>query len=87
LALGWGSSEIVFAGSGKTIREITFALSNNSGILHCECMEEWQLVQSLKAELDATTLIALRINPDLRVDTHEKISTGEKKNKFGMSFS
>lgn len=87
LALGWGPSEIVFAGSGKTIREITYALRNNIGILHCESIEEWQLVQSWKAELGATTLIALRINPDLRVDTHEKISTGEKKHKFGMSFS
>ncbi len=50
-------------------------------------MEEWELVESFKAELGVSTLIALPINPDLRLATHEKISTGEKKHKFGMSFS
>jgi diaminopimelate decarboxylase len=86
LAEGWGVEEIVFAGSGKTIREISYALSKNIGYLHCESYMEWEIVSELIRELNSTTRIALRINPDIKVDTHEKISTGEKHHKFGMSF-
>ena len=86
LQLGWSPQEIVFAGSGKTVREIIFALSKNIRVLHCESYEEWEIICELKEELSSTTSVALRINPDLKVDTHEKISTGEKHHKFGMSF-
>ena len=85
LRQGWNTSEIVFAGSGKTIREIDYALRNNIGVIHCECPEEFEIIQSLKTSLESDTSIALRINPDVKVDTHEKISTGEKHHKFGMS--
>lgn len=88
LALGWNGNEIVFAGSGKTRRELAYALAVNVGCINCESVEEYAIINELKAELiENSTAIALRINPDLRVDTHEKISTGEKKHKFGMSFS
>lgn len=84
---GWDPSQIVFAGSGKTIREISFALSNNIRVIHCESFEEWEIIHKLKNELFTSTAAALRINPNLKVATHEKISTGEKHHKFGMSFA
>ncbi|MGM0479093.1 MAG: diaminopimelate decarboxylase [Bacteroidota bacterium] len=86
LQSGWDASAIVFAGSGKTVREIEYALSENIGAIHCECAEEFELVLAFKYSLNSTTAIALRINPDIKVDTHAKISTGEKHHKFGMSF-
>lgn len=87
LQLGWAPSDIVFAGSGKTVREIIFALSNNIRVIHCESYEEWELINELNASIASSTSVALRINPDLKVGTHDKISTGEKHHKFGMSFS
>ena len=84
---GWSASEIVFAGSGKTIREIEYALAQDIGVIHCESAAEYGIICELSAKLDTTTQVALRINPDLKVDTHEKISTGEKHHKFGMAFS
>lgn len=86
LEQGWKSEEIVFAGSGKTIREIRYALTQNIAYLHCESYMEWEIIKELICELSSTTKIALRINPDIKVDTHAKISTGEKHHKFGMSF-
>lgn len=84
---GWNASEIVFAGSGKTIREIEYALAQNIKNIHCESVAEYEIICELSEKLNTTTKVALRINPDLKVDTHEKISTGEKHHKFGMSFS
>lgn len=78
------ASDIVFAGSGKTINEIKEALMLNIGIIHCESMKEYLYIKKYKKELNSITEIALRLNPDFKVDTHEKISTGEKNHKFGM---
>lgn len=84
---GWRPEEIVFAGSGKTIRELRYALQQQIQVIHCESYEEWEIIRELKKEIPSTTQVALRLNPDLKVDTHEKISTGEKHHKFGMSFA
>lgn len=86
LEQGWTAEEIVFAGSGKTIREVRYALEQEIGYLHCESVQEFEIAKEIKASLESSTSLVLRINPDLKVDTHEKISTGEKHHKFGMSF-
>lgn len=84
--MGWEPSAIVFAGSGKTIREIEYALAENIGYLNCESYEEWVIAREIVSRTNSTTKLALRINPDIKVATHDKISTGEKHHKFGMSF-
>ncbi|MCC5922389.1 MAG: diaminopimelate decarboxylase [Crocinitomicaceae bacterium] len=86
LLQGWSPTEIVFAGSGKTYFEIQYALEQNVGVIHCESMQEWEIIQEIRANTASKTQIALRINPDLKVETHAKISTGEKHHKFGMGF-
>ena len=86
LKKGAAAENIVFAGSGKTIREIEYALAQHIGVIHCESVAEFEIISDYKSRLNSSTRIALRINPDLRVDTHEKISTGERHHKFGMSF-
>lgn len=83
---GFRPNQIVFAGSGKTIREIQTALRLNIDVIHCESIEEYDIIVELKNELNSTTKIALRINPDIQVGTHAKISTGEKHHKFGLSW-
>lgn len=87
LTQGWVASDIVFAGSGKTYNEISFALEKNIAVIHCESFQEWEIIKALQSTLNSSTKIALRINPDLKVDTHAKISTGEKHHKFGMGMN
>jgi len=84
---GWSREQIVFAGSGKTFREIEYAIRLEISVLHCESIEEWDVIRTVqKLYPESVTRIALRINPDLEVNTHEKISTGERHHKFGMAF-
>ena len=82
---GFKPGQIVFAGSGKTYKEIEYALFENIRIIHCESVEEFYLIQNLRKKLNSTTQVALRLNPDFKVDTFDKISTGENTHKFGVT--
>lgn len=81
---GFSPGKIVYSGVGKKIDEIDYAL--NSGILmfNVESLEELTLIQSRANTLNKQAPIALRVNPDVDPKTHPYISTGLKKNKFGI---
>lgn len=85
LECGFKASDIVFAGVGKTDEEIEYALINHVGMLHCEGLEEIQVINEIAGRLNRKPKIALRLNPDVNARTHEKISTGTYENKFGFS--
>lgn len=85
LDCGFNANNIVFAGVGKTDAEIEYALINEIGILHCEGLEEIQVINEIAEKLNKRPNIALRLNPDVNAETHEKISTGTYENKFGFS--
>jgi len=81
---GFQPYQIVFAGSGKTKREITRALEYGIAVIHCESIQEWDFITSTITE-NCPTRIALRINPNVNVDTHVNIQTGGENHKFGIS--
>jgi diaminopimelate decarboxylase len=85
LAAGMPPEKIVYAGVGKTIAEIEYAL--NSGILmfNIESQEELHAIDVCAGRLGLKARIALRVNPDVDAGTHPYISTGLKKNKFGVA--
>lgn len=85
LEAGFPSEEIVFAGVGKTDQEINFALEHNVGMIHCESLQEIQVINELAIQQGKTVQVALRLNPNINPLTHEKISTGLKENKFGFT--
>lgn len=85
LECGFKAADIVFAGVGKTDEEIEYALLNNVGMLHCEGLEEIQVINEIAGRLNRRPKVALRLNPDVNARTHEKISTGTYENKFGFS--
>src|SRR5687768_2363655 len=85
LECGFKAADIVFAGVGKTDEEIEYALLNNVGIIHCEGLEEIQVINEIAGRLNRKPRVALRLNPDVNARTHEKISTGTYENKFGFS--
>jgi diaminopimelate decarboxylase len=85
LKAGVEPSKIVYAGVGKTDMEIEAAL--NAGILmfNIESQEELSAIDAAAGRLGVKAPIALRVNPDVDAKTHPYISTGLKKNKFGIS--
>jgi diaminopimelate decarboxylase len=77
-------SKIVFSGVAKTTQEMDFALSAGIFQFNVESEAEVRALSARAYALNKTATIALRINPDVVADTHQKITTGMKGNKFGI---
>jgi len=60
---GFKSSEIVFAGVGKTDKDISAALKNEIFCFNCESIPEMEVINFLAEKHNKTATIALRINP------------------------
>jgi len=84
LKAGFSPDGIVYSGVGKRIDEIDYAL--NSGVLmfNVESFEELELIDKRAGILQCKAPVAIRVNPDVDPKTHPYISTGLKKNKFGI---
>ncbi len=87
LKAGVPASKIVFAGVGKDDWEINYALENNIFCFNCESIPEIEIINELAKEKNTTASIALRINPNVKADTHHYITTGVAENKFGINMS
>jgi len=84
LAAGVDPQKIVYSGVGKRPTEIEQALSAGILMFNVESMGELDRISSIASRMGKTAHIALRINPDVDPKTHPYISTGMKKNKFGL---
>jgi len=78
--------KIVFAGVGKTDKEIAEAI--NAGILffNVESESELEHIQAQCARLRTSADVCLRVNPEVDPHTHHYIKTAKKESKFGLSF-
>ncbi len=85
LACGFPASKIVFAGVGKTDKEIQIGLDNNIFCFNVESIPEMEVIDQLAARCNKTASIALRINPNIDGHTHKYITTGLDENKFGLN--
>ena len=85
LAAGIPSSKIVYSGVAKTVREIEFALQQDIRQFNVESEQELGIINATAVRLGKTARVAFRINPDVDAGTHEKISTGNSENKFGIA--
>jgi diaminopimelate decarboxylase len=77
-------SKIVYAGVGKTDKEIIEALNAGIGYFNIESEAELDNLIRLSKETGKTTKAALRVNPDIALGTHRHITTGVKETKFGV---
>lgn len=84
LKAGIPADKIVFSGVGKTAQEISYALKSGIFQFNVESEPELQHISELCEQLNLIAKVAIRINPDISADTHEKISTGKAENKFGI---
>lgn len=76
--------KIVFASVGKTDEEIAFALKTGILFFNVESKPELERINSVAKKLKMRARVALRINPDVPAPTHEYITTGSLKKKFGI---
>ena len=81
---GFDNKDIVFAGVGKTDKEIEYAINSKISCFNCESIQEIQVINDISKKSLVTSNISLRLNPNIESETHKNITTGTKKNKFGI---
>jgi len=83
---GFSPNKIVFAGVGKSDWEINVGLDQNIFCFNVESIPELLVINELATAKKKKASIAIRLNPDVKADTHANISTGQKETKFGIYF-
>lgn len=87
LKAGYSGHDIVFSGVGKTEREMEDALRAGVLLVNVESEQELHVLDAVAARLRLRAPVALRVNPEVLVDTpHPYTRTGEKGMKFGIPF-
>lgn len=85
LRAGAKPENIVFAGVGKSAKELREGLKAKIGWFNVESEEELQLLASLAEQGNHRPQVAIRLNPDV-IDprTHQNTATGGRGSKFGI---
>ncbi len=84
LKAGFSTERIVFAGVGKQVDEIRFALKENIKAFNIESSQELELIHSCAKQDNRKANVNIRVNPDIDAKSHPYISTGLTQNKFGI---
>ena len=82
---GFPHDKIVFAGVGKSDREICLGLDKGIACFNVESVPELDVINGLAGRMDKVARVAFRINPDVGAHTHANITTGLSENKFGIA--
>ena len=86
LRAGISPDKIIFEGVGKSLNDIEYAVHNNIRQINIESMEELNMINAIGQTLNKKIIIGIRLNPDIDSQTHCKISTGRRTDKFGIAF-
>jgi len=84
LLAGADKKKIVFSGVGKSYDEIKFAIENDILSINIESLGEFERILEISKKLNKPINCALRVNPDIKIDSHKYIETGTKTSKFGL---
>ncbi len=84
LKAGFDVKKVVFSGVGKSSKEIRQAIDAGIFQFNVESFSELKNIAYQAQILNTQAPVALRINPDVDAKTHPYITTGLKKNKFGI---
>ncbi|MGV8879879.1 MAG: diaminopimelate decarboxylase [Sphingobacteriaceae bacterium] len=82
---GFHKQQIVFAGVGKSDKEINEALDLDIFCFNVESVQELDVINGLAAARNKKASVAIRINPNVDAHTHHYITTGLEENKFGIN--
>jgi diaminopimelate decarboxylase len=91
LNAGFPAERIVLHGNAKSDAELTLALRHRVGLIVVDGFDELDRLERLIAAGELAQVSAarpqpvlVRATPDVKGDTHEKISTGQANSKFGF---
>ncbi len=84
LKVGVSPRKIVYAGVGKSEKEIAAAIKAGILFFNAESVPELALIDRVAGRLRKKVNVCLRINPDVDPHTHKFITTGKMTNKFGL---
>ncbi len=87
LAAGGAANKVVFSGVGKSEAEMRQALEAGILCFNVESAPELDRLNEAAGSMSKVAPISLRVNPNVDAKTHPYISTGLKKNKFGVAYS
>jgi diaminopimelate decarboxylase len=86
---GFPPERLLMHGNAKSTAELRAALRHRLALIVIDNFSEIERLAGLIAEGEladrAAQPVLLRATPDIRPDTHEKISTGQANSKFGFS--
>jgi len=82
---GFRPEKIVYAGVGKSDKEIYNALMLGIEAFNCESLQEIFVINEMAHHYGVKASISVRINPDIDAHTHKYVTTGLYENKFGIS--
>lgn len=82
---GFAKNKVVFAGVGKSDKEINYALDQDIFCFNVESLQELQVINDLAEKKQKIAKVAIRINPNVDAHTHANITTGLDENKFGIN--
>lgn len=84
LNAGFPAQRIVMHGNAKSVQELQMALEAGIGLIAIDNFDEIDRLAAL-AVPERPQRVLMRVTPDVRGETHEKISTGQANSKFGFS--
>lgn len=87
LAAGGDPGRVVFSGVGKSDIEIDLGLRHDILQFNVESESELEVLQERAAAMGRVARVGLRVNPDVRAETHPYHSTGMLEHKFGVPFN
>ena len=82
---GFAADRIVYAGVGKSDKEIYNALMLGIEAFNCESLQEIYVINEMAHRHGVKANVSVRINPDIDAHTHKYVTTGLYENKFGIS--
>jgi len=85
IEIGFNREQIVFAGVGKSDKEINDALDQDIFCFNVESIQELEVINELAGKKGKVAKVAIRINPNVDAHTHHNITTGLDENKFGVN--
>jgi diaminopimelate decarboxylase len=81
---GFDPKKVVFAGVGKTDKELMAGLGERILLFNAESASELEHLDRLASRHGKRARVALRVNPDVGAETHEHVATGRASDKFGI---
>ncbi len=85
LKAGISPKKIVFSGVGKTSEELNYAIKKKILLINVESKSEIEEIEKISKHKKKNVDIGIRLNPNIDARTLNKISTGKKEDKFGVT--